>query len=132
MLYSSLPSRRFLRSYYIAETNLAYLIKGKQRKLAMIILKFILLGSTFYGSGKTAETAWAMGDIGLGIMVWLNLIAILLLFKPANIALKDYEAQLKQGLDPEFNSTKLGIKNAEFWANGYQSDKKDERKRAAN
>lgn len=118
--------------YYIAETNLAYLIKGKQRKLAMTILKFILLGSTFYGSVKTAETAWAMGDIGLGIMVWLNLIAILLLFKPANIALKDYEAQLKQGLDPEFNSTKLGIKNAEFWANGYKTDKKDERKRAAN
>lgn len=118
--------------YYIAETNLAYLIKGKQRKLAMTILKFILLGSTFYGSVKTAETAWAMGDIGLGIMVWLNLIAILLLFKPANIALKDYEAQLKQGLEPEFNSTKLGIKNAEFWANGYQTDKKDERKRAAN
>lgn len=118
--------------YYIAETNLAYLIKGKQRKLAMTLLKFILLGSTFYGSVKTAETAWAMGDIGLGIMVWLNLIAILLLFKPANIALKDYEAQLKQGLDPEFNSTKLGIKNAEFWADGYQTDKKEERKRAAN
>ncbi|NYE04171.1 AGCS family alanine or glycine:cation symporter [Bacillus niacini] len=118
--------------YYIAETNLAYLIKGKQRKLAMTILKLVLLGSTFYGSVKTAETAWAMGDIGLGIMVWLNLLAILLLFKPANIALKDYEAQLKQGLDPKFNSTKLGIKNAEFWADGYQTDKKDERKRAAN
>ncbi|MFB3163436.1 alanine/glycine:cation symporter family protein [Neobacillus sp. 179-J 1A1 HS] len=118
--------------YYIAETNLAYLIKGKQRKLAMTILKLVLLGSTFYGSIKTAETAWAMGDIGLGIMVWLNLLAILLLFKPANIALKDYEAQLKQGLDPKFNSTKLGIKNAEFWADGYQTDKKDERKRAAN
>lgn len=118
--------------YYIAETNLAYLVKGKQRKLAMTILKFVLLGSTFYGSVKTAETAWAMGDIGLGIMVWLNLIAILLLFKPANIALKDYEEQLKQGLDPEFNSTKLGIKNAEFWANGYQTDKKEEKKSAVN
>lgn len=118
--------------YYIAETNLAYLVKGKQRKLAMTLLKLILLGSTFYGSVKTAETAWAMGDIGLGIMVWLNLIAILLLFKPANIALKDYEAQLKQGLDPEFNSTKLGIKNAEFWANGYQKGKKEEKKSAVN
>ena len=60
-----------------------------------------------------------MGDIGLGIMVWLNLIAILLLFKPANIALKDYEEQLKQGKDPEFNSSKYGIKNADFWKNGY-------------
>ncbi|MEH7180367.1 alanine/glycine:cation symporter family protein [Neobacillus vireti] len=118
--------------YYIAETNLAYLVKGKQRKLAMTILKLILLGSVFYGSVRTAETAWAMGDIGLGIMVWLNLIAILLLFKPANIALKDYEEQLKQGKDPEFNSTALGIKNAEFWANGYKKEEKDEEKRAIN
>ena len=118
--------------YYIAETNLAYLVKGKQRKLAMTLLKFILLGATFYGAVKEAELAWAMGDIGLGVMVWLNLIAILLLFKPANIALKDYEEQLKQGKDPEFNSTKLGIKNAEFWANGYQKEEKDEKKRVAN
>ncbi|WP_066304341.1 sodium:alanine symporter family protein [Bacillus sp. FJAT-29814] len=118
--------------YYIAETNLAYLVKGKQRKLAMTILKIVLLGSTFYGAVKTAETAWAMGDIGLGVMVWLNLLAILILFKPANIALKDYEEQLKQGKDPEFNSTKLGIKNAEFWANGYQSKDEAEKKRIAN
>lgn len=118
--------------YYIAETNLAYLVKGKNRKLSMTVLKIVLLGATFYGSVKTAETAWAMGDIGLGIMVWLNLLAILLLFKPAHIALKDYEAQLKQGLDPEFNSTKLGIKNADFWSDGYKKSEKDEKKRVAN
>ncbi|WP_423799630.1 alanine/glycine:cation symporter family protein [Neobacillus sp. SAB-20_R2A] len=118
--------------YYIAETNLAYLVKGKNRKLSMTVLKIVLLGATFYGSVKTAATAWAMGDIGLGIMVWLNLLAILLLFKPAHIALKDYEAQLKQGLDPEFNSTKLGIKNADFWADGYKKSENDEQKRVAN
>lgn len=114
--------------YYIAETNLTYLVKGKNRKFAMALLKVILLGSVFYGSVKTASTAWAMGDIGLGIMVWLNLLAILFLCKPAFIALKDYEEQKKQGLDPEFNSTKLGIKNAEFWANGYQKSTRSERK----
>lgn len=69
-----------------------------------------------------------MGDIGLGIMVWLNLIAIVLLFEPANIALKDYEEQLKQGKDPEFNSSKYGIKNAEFWENRYKSAKEREKK----
>ncbi|OIK15593.1 sodium:alanine symporter [Bacillus sp. MUM 116] len=113
--------------YYIAETNLAYLVKGKNRKLAMTLLKLVLLGSTFYGAVKTASTAWAMGDIGLGIMVWLNLIAIVILFKPALLALKDYEEQLKQGVDPEFNSTKLGIKNADFWANGYEKAKKNKK-----
>ncbi|MDQ6597300.1 alanine:cation symporter family protein [Bacillus salipaludis] len=113
--------------YYIAETNLAYLVKGKNRKLAMTLLKIVLLGSTFYGAVKTASTAWAMGDIGLGIMVWLNLIAILILFKPALLALKDYEEQLKQGKDPEFNSAKLGIKNADFWANGYEKAEKNKK-----
>lgn len=70
-----------------------------------------------------------MGDIGLGIMVWLNLIAILLLFKPAYMALKDYEEQLKQGKDPEFNASKYGIKNATFWENGYK--KAEENKKEA-
>lgn len=65
-----------------------------------------------------------MGDIGLGIMVWLNLIAILLLFKLAYTALLDYEEQLKQGKDPEFNSSKHGIKNADFWKDGYVNSQK--------
>lgn len=114
--------------YYIAETNLAYLVHGKIRGAAFTAIKFIFLAALFYGSVKTATTAWAMGDIGLGIMVWLNLIAILLLFKPANIALKDYEEQLKQGKDPEFNSSKYGIKNAEFWENGYRGAKETDKK----
>ncbi|MEH7525014.1 alanine/glycine:cation symporter family protein, partial [Bacillus sp. JJ1503] len=113
--------------YYIAETNLAYLVRGKFKGIAFIALKLILLGTIFFGSVKTATTAWAMGDIGLGIMVWLNLIAILLLFKPALIALKDYEEQLKEGKDPEFNSSKYGIKNAEFWENGYQNPENKKR-----
>jgi len=114
--------------YYIAETNLAYLIKGRLSKMASTILKIVLLGATFYGAVKEATLAWTLGDIGLGVMVWLNLIAILLLAKPAFIALKDYDLQKKQGLDPSFNSTKLGSKNADFWANGYEIDenKKDE------
>ncbi|MGE7184461.1 alanine/glycine:cation symporter family protein [Peribacillus sp. NPDC006672] len=112
-----------LAFYYIAETNLAYLIKGKNNKIALNVLKVTLLVTTFYGAVKEAALAWALGDIGLGVLVWLNLIAILLLAKPAIIALKDYEQQKKQGLDPTFNSTKLGIKNADFWANGYEKAK---------
>jgi alanine or glycine:cation symporter, AGCS family len=108
--------------YYIAETNIAYLFRGKNSKWAMFALKVVLLGATFYGSVKTATLAWALGDIGLGIMVWLNMIAIVILYKPAFKALKDYEEQKKQGLDPVFNSKKLGIKNAEFWETEYKID----------
>ncbi|MGM0875970.1 MAG: alanine/glycine:cation symporter family protein [Bacillota bacterium] len=108
--------------YYIAETNIAYLIRGKNSKLPMFILKFVILAATFYGAVKTASLAWALGDVGLGIMVWLNVIAILLLAKPALLALKDYEQQKKQGIDPVFNPKSLGIKNADFWETEYKKD----------
>jgi alanine or glycine:cation symporter, AGCS family len=111
--------------YYMAETNVAYLLRGKNTKVAITVLKFVLLGATFYGAVKEAALAWALGDIGLGIMVWLNLIAILILAKPALLALKDYESQKKQGIDPVFNSTKLGIKNAEYWEEEYKVEKEE-------
>ncbi|MBN8192342.1 alanine:cation symporter family protein [Bacillus sp. NTK074B] len=111
--------------YYMAETNVAYLLRGKNSKIAMVVLKVVLLGATFYGAVREAALAWALGDIGLGLMVWLNLIAILILAKPALKALKDYEEQKKQGLDPVFNSKKLGIKNAEFWEQEYKVEDKE-------
>ncbi|WP_409273556.1 alanine/glycine:cation symporter family protein [Neobacillus sp. SCS-31] len=108
--------------YYIAETNIAYLTRGMNSKWPMFVLKIVLMASTFYGAVKTAKLAWALGDVGLGIMVWLNLIAIVILAKPALMALKDYEEQKKAGLDPVFNSKELGIRNAEYWEDGYKSE----------
>ncbi len=53
----------------------------------------IILFATFYGAVKTADVAWAFGDLGVGLMAWLNIIAIWILHKPAVNALKDYEIQ---------------------------------------
>ncbi|WP_316811467.1 alanine/glycine:cation symporter family protein [Pedobacter heparinus] len=100
--------------YYIAETNLSYLDK-KGNKWAVNALRLLLLFSTFYGSVKTAEAAWTLGDIGVGMMAWLNVIAILLLRKPALKALKDYQQQRKAGKDPVFNAKDLGIENTSEW-----------------
>jgi AGCS family alanine or glycine:cation symporter len=111
--------------YYIAETNIAYLMRNRNGKSAMFALKLIILAASFYGSVRTAELAWALGDAGLGIMVWLNVIAILILAKPALITLKDYEKQKKAGIDPVFNPKALGIKNAEFWEREYTGDKEN-------
>ena len=52
------------------------------------VLKIGLLGAVTYGSVRTAGAAWDLGDVGVGIMAWLNIIAILIIQKPALIALK--------------------------------------------
>jgi alanine or glycine:cation symporter, AGCS family len=101
--------------YYIAETNVAYLETSRKQKWMVTALRFMLLGSTFYGAMKTATLAWGLGDIGVGTMAWLNIIAIVLLSKPALKTLKDYERQRKVGLDPVFNPEKLCIEGADFW-----------------
>ncbi|GGE68349.1 alanine/glycine:cation symporter family protein [Priestia taiwanensis] len=111
--------------YYIAETNIAYLNRDKDRPWMMYLLKICFLGVVFYGCVKTAAVAWALGDIGVGLMAWINIIAILLLQKPALIALKDYEKQKKEGKDPIFKPEELGIKNADFWEHEYDKTKQE-------
>ena len=102
--------------YYIAESNVAYIVKqGRGSGTALFLLKCMLLATVVYGAVRTSDLAWGLGDIGVGLMAWLNIIAILLLQKPALAALKDYEAQQAQGRDPEFDPVKLGIENADFW-----------------
>ncbi len=101
--------------YYIAETNLSYLSSKGDNKWLLNGLRVMIMAATFYGSIKTAALAWTLGDIGVGMMAWLNIIAILLLRKPAFKAFKDYEQQRKAGLDPVFSPKKLGIKNTDEW-----------------
>ncbi len=103
--------------YYIAETNLSYLLPKGDKKWMVQALRVLIMVATFYGSIKTAALAWTLGDIGVGMMAWLNIIAIFLLRKPALKAFKDYEQQRKAGIDPVFNAKKLGIKNTDQWDN---------------
>lgn len=113
--------------YYIAETNVEYLTRGKSSRLAKLVLKLGVLSAVFYGTTNKSTLAWALGDVGVGLMVWINIIAILFLAKPALIALKDYERQKKLGIDPVFHPKSLGIKNADFWENEYVYKKEEDK-----
>ena len=104
-----------LAYYYIAETNIAYINRKIHRPWMTLLLKFGIIAATVYGTVKTADLAWNLGDLGVGLMAWLNIIAIILMHKIAYVCLKDYEAQKKEGKDPVFHPEKLGIKNADYW-----------------
>jgi len=111
--------------YYMAETNLAYLNNRVRRVWTEYALKLVMMGMVIYGSVKSAKLAWTLGDIGVGSMAWLNIIAILLLTKPALRVLKDYERQKREGLDPVFDPKVAGVEDADFWEHEYNNRSKN-------
>jgi len=101
--------------YYMAETNVQYLNRNAAPGWVIMLLKLAIMASVTYGAIRSATLAWGLGDIGVGLMAWLNIIAILIVQKPALLALKDYESQKRAGNEPIFDPIALGIKNATFW-----------------
>lgn len=95
---------------FIAESNFDYLSK-KRNLVLRWCMRGIILITVYTASTKEASLAWSIGDIGVGAMAWINFIAILILYKPAMIALQDYIEQRKSGKDPVFDPDKLGITN---------------------
>ena len=114
--------------YYMAETNLRFLLgnastinvpflRGTVGSNSTLVLQGLILVSVALGAVSTASEAWTLGDIGVGLMAWLNIVGIIILQQPAYKALWDYEKQKKQGLDPTFDPVALGIVGATFWEN---------------
>lgn len=101
--------------YYMAETNIAYINRKVHRPWLTLALRIGVLAAVSYGTLHSAGAAWALGDLGVGLMAWLNIVAILILQQPAIAALRDYEAQKKSGAEPLFDPEALGIRNAAFW-----------------
>ena len=80
------------------------------------ILRILFIGAVLFGSLKEAGVIWSLGDMGVGLMAWINIIAILLLSPKAFRILRDYEQQKKRGIkNPKFSPKELDIKNADFW-----------------
>jgi AGCS family alanine or glycine:cation symporter len=107
-----------LMSYYFqAETNVYFLFRKKRTAFYMInMLRLAMLVVIFFTAINTMTLAWNMADVGVAIMAWLNIIAILLLQKTALKTFADFEKQHKAGIkEPVFHPKQLGIENADEW-----------------
>ena len=111
-----------LAYYYIAEVNVAYLTRFLGRganRTGLFLVKVLIMAMVAYGGLNSAGYIWAIGDIGVGLMAWLNIVGILVIFivaRPTLTMLKDYEAQRKAGVKRySFDPAKYGIKNAPYW-----------------
>ncbi|WP_107656436.1 alanine/glycine:cation symporter family protein [Nocardia suismassiliense] len=123
--------------YYMAETNLRFmlgkyatipvpLIRGTIGSNVTLLLQGLILVSVAVGAVSTATDAWTLGDIGVGLMAWLNIVGIIILQQPAYKALRDFERQQKAGLDPVFDPLVLNIPGATFWETYRRSPDKDQ------
>ncbi len=101
--------------YYMAETNVSYLCRDRPRRWVMTVFQLLFLAAAGYSAVNSATIAWSLGDISVGLMSWLNIIAILLLQKPALAALRDYEQQRRDNCDPRYKPQLLGLRNGGVW-----------------
>ena len=84
--------------YFYVESSIFYLFRGKRsgslgEKIALWIFRFALLASVVFGALREANVIWQLGDIGVGLTAWINVIALIILCPIAFRDLKEYEKQ---------------------------------------
>ena len=71
----------------------------------------------FLGAGMEMSLLWDLSDVLMGVMALINIPVILILSGIAVKAIQDYEAQLKQGINPVFKSADIGLRQkTDFWS----------------
>ena len=85
-----------LAYYFYAESSIIYLFQGKNsrwEKWVIRILQVLMLAAVVFGAIREADFIWQLGDIGVGLMAWITVIAILILCPKAIRSLKEFESK---------------------------------------
>lgn len=70
----------------------------------------------FVGALLGADLLWNIADVTMGLMTLINIPVIVILGRYAFRALKNYEEQKKQGVEPTFKARDIGIKSeTDYW-----------------
>lgn len=98
---------------YLAQSNIEYFTTNKS---VMTGFRVMVLVCVFGGAIGSVPLVWALGDTFAGIMVFINLLAIVPLAGVAIKLLKNFSQQKARGLDPVFHKDMLpGVPNIECW-----------------
>ncbi|MCK5779938.1 MAG: alanine:cation symporter family protein [Psychrilyobacter sp.] len=101
-----------LAYFWNGDSCAIYLFEGKTHgKKIRSLINIVFLAFIFLGTIITGGLAWTLGDIGVGMMAWVNIIGILLMYKPTIMCLKDYKERMKKGTQDnwDFNPNAIGI-----------------------
>ena len=103
---------------YYVDNALAYLNKKKMpSKKFMTVFYLCCVAVIFLGALAPMDLAWALADITMGGMTLINIPCCIILSGIAIKALKDFEKQRKQKLNPVFHAKDIGLdpKELHYW-----------------
>ena len=87
--------------YFYGESSIMQIFEGRPEKknverICIWVFRFSLLGMVVFGALREADVIWQLGDVGVGITAWINVVVLLILCPRAIRALREYESSLPQ------------------------------------
>ena len=81
--------------YFYSESSLMYLMRrhsgSKREKWLVVLLRLAIMTMTVLGTVYQAQTVWNLGDIGVGLQAWINVIVLILLSREGFRMLREFE-----------------------------------------
>lgn len=90
-----------LAYYFYSESSIIHLcrmgkgVKPSNERKILACFKILMLAAVIFGAVKEANLVWTLGDIGVGMMAWINVVVILILSPKAFRALDEFEGRKK-------------------------------------
>ena len=92
-------------NYYLGENALSFF---SSKRALLIVYRPLVMALVLWGSMQDLSTVFGFADVTMGLLAVVNLVAITLLFKVGMRLMRDYDAQVKAGIDtPVFDASKF-------------------------
>lgn len=101
---------------YYVEQCIFYILGKKPSQTAKITYYIIASIVIVIGAVLQADLLWNIADVTMGVMTLINIPVIVILSKYAFRALKDYENQRKNGIEPVFKAKNIDLPDkVDYW-----------------
>ena len=81
--------------YFYSESSLMYLMRrqsgSRTEKVLVTLLRLVIMAMAVLGTVYQAQTVWNLGDIGVGLQAWINVIVLILLSREGFRMLREFE-----------------------------------------
>jgi AGCS family alanine or glycine:cation symporter len=89
-------------NYYLGENALGFF---SQKRAPVLVYRLLVVALVLWGSVQDLGTVFAFADVTMGLLAICNLIALVLLFKVGLRLMRDYDNQIKAGVEsPVFDA----------------------------